>query len=315
MNLELFILGTGGMMPLPNRFLTSMLLRREGDLFLFDCGEGTQVSLRKLNLRWKKINTIFISHTHADHVTGLPGILMLSSQVDRDEPLYIIGPPKIKEYVEENRRVLDMYINYDIVIREVESPGIVYQGEGFHVEAFWLRHTKPCLGYTLVEDDRPGVFDPEEAARLQIPKGPRWAQLQKGETVVTDTGVPVEPDAVMGPKRPGRKVGYVTDTMYFEGLSSKLKGCDFLVCESMFKHELEESAREKKHLTSRQAATIAKDAGGIGTLGLIHYSPRYTEYELRQLLKEARELFPSTILTRDRQSFDIPYQEEPKGHD
>jgi ribonuclease Z len=103
--------------------------------------------------------------------------------------------------------------------------------------------------------------------------------------------------------------------MYFEGLASKLKGCDFLVCESMFKHELEESAREKKHLTSRQAATIAKDAGGIGTLGLIHYSPRYTEYELRQLLKEARELFPGTILTRDRQSFDIPYQEAPKGDD
>src|SRR6056297_3975013 len=130
MNLELFILGTGGMMPLPNRFLTSMLLRREGDLFLFDCGEGTQVSLRKLNLRWKKINTIFISHTHADHITGLPGILMLSSQVERSEPLYIIGPPRIREYVETSRRVLDMYINYDIVIDEITEAGTVYEGDG-----------------------------------------------------------------------------------------------------------------------------------------------------------------------------------------
>ena len=108
MNLEVFVLGTGGMMPLPYRFLTSVLLRREGDLMLFDCGEGTQVALRKLNLKWKKISSIFISHTHADHVTGLPGILMLSSQVARTEPLYIYGPPKIKEYVESSRRVLDM---------------------------------------------------------------------------------------------------------------------------------------------------------------------------------------------------------------
>ena len=125
MNLEAFILGCGGMMPLPYRHLTSVLLRREGDLFLFDAGEGTQVSLRRLNLRWKKINTIFISHTHADHVTGLPGILMLSAQVDRDEPLYIIGPPKIKEYVETSRQVLDMYINYEIIIQEITEPGIV----------------------------------------------------------------------------------------------------------------------------------------------------------------------------------------------
>lgn len=297
-------------MPLPNRFLTSMLLRREGDLFLFDCGEGTQVSLRKLNLRWKKINTIFISHTHADHVTGLPGILMLSSQVDRDEPLYIVGPPKIKEYVEENRRVLDMYINYDIVIREVETPGIVYQGEGFHVEAFWLRHTKPCLGYTLIEDERPGVFKPQEAECLQVPKGPKWAQLQRGQAVHSETGEEIKPDAVMGPNRPGRKVGYVTDTVYFDGIAPHVAGSDFLVCEGMFRHELEESAREKKHLTAYQAATIARDAGGVGTLGLIHYSPRYTEYELKQLLKEAREVFPDTILTKDRLAVDIPYRGE-----
>ena len=110
MNLELFVLGTGGMMPLPHRFLTSALLRREGDLFLFDCGEGTQVSLKKLNLRWKKINAICISHTHADHITGLPGMLMLSSQVDRTEPLYLIGPPRLKEYYEVNRRALEMFI-------------------------------------------------------------------------------------------------------------------------------------------------------------------------------------------------------------
>jgi len=309
MNMELFILGTGGMMPLPARHLTSVLLRREGDLFLFDCGEGTQVSLRKLNLRWKKINTIFISHTHADHVTGLPGILMLSSQVDRDEPLYIIGPPKIREYVEENRRVLDMYINYDIIIKEVSDPGTVYEGNGFKVNAFWLRHTKPCLGYTLIEDDRPGVFYPEKAEELSVPKGPLWARLQGGEPVHLEDGSVIQPEDVMGSKRSGRKFGFITDTGYFPEIARNVSGSDLLICEGMFTHDLKESAKEKKHLTARQAAEIARDAGGIDQLGLIHYSPRYTEYDLKQLLKEAREVFPGTFLSRDRQSIDIPYKD------
>ena len=149
MNLEAFVLGCGGMMPLPYRHLTSVLLRRDGDLFLFDGGEGTQVSLRRLNLKWKKINAIFVSHTHADHVTGLPGIMMLSSQVDRNEPLYIYGPPKIAEYIETSRKVLDMYINYPVIVKEITEPGIVHRGEDFHIRAFPLSHTKPCVGYTL----------------------------------------------------------------------------------------------------------------------------------------------------------------------
>ena len=309
MNLELFILGTGGMMPLPGRFLTSALLRREGDLFLFDCGEGTQVSLRMLNLRWKKINAVFISHTHADHVTGLPGILMLSSQVDREEPLYIIGPPKIREYVEENRRVLDMYINYEIIVREIQEPGVVFEGEGYQIEAFRLQHTKPCFGYNVVEDERPGVFDPEKATELGVPKGPLWARLQSGETVHAKDGSEVASHQVMGPNRPGRKFSFVTDTSFFPEISDKIAGADFLICEGMFQDELEESAAEKKHLTAAQAARIAADAGGVRRMGLIHYSPRYTEYELKKLLKEARAIFPETILTRDRQIHSIQYRE------
>ncbi|HDQ14616.1 MAG TPA: ribonuclease Z [Sediminispirochaeta sp.] len=309
MNMELFILGTGGMMPLPNRFLTSVLLRREGDLFLFDCGEGTQVSLRKLNLRWKKINVIFISHTHADHVTGLPGILMLSSQVDREEPLYIFGPPKIKEYVEESRRVLDMYINYEIIVNEIHEAGTIFQGDGFRVEAFWLQHTKPCLGYSLIEDSRPGVFHPEKAVALGVPKGPLWAQLQRGDFVELEDGRRVSSSDVMGPPRPGRKFSFITDTSYFPEIAQSVTDSDFLVCEGMFRAELEESAREKKHLTSVQAARIARDAGGVKRMGLIHYSPRYTKGELKQLLKEARAIFPDTVLTQDGQCIELTYRE------
>ncbi|MDR2101234.1 MAG: ribonuclease Z [Treponema sp.] len=306
MNLEAFILGCGGMMPLPNRHLTSVLLRREGELFLFDGGEGTQVSLRSLNLRWKKISVIFVSHTHADHVTGIPGLLMLSSQVDRDDPLYIIGPPRIAEYIETNRRVLDMYINYEIVVREFAEPGIVFEGEGFRVRAFPLRHTKPCFGYVFEEAERPGEFHPEKAEALGVPRGPLWSKLQAGETVLSSRGDEVKPDQVLGKKRSGRKFSFVTDTLAFPEIAREVAGSDFFVCEGMFERELEESAREKKHMTAEQAARIAL-AGGVKKLALIHYSPRYTEYNLKQLLKEAEAIFPQTVLSRDRMIFPIEY--------
>jgi ribonuclease Z len=306
MNLEAFILGCGGMMPLPNRFLTSVLLRREGELFLFDGGEGTQVSLRRLNLRWKKITAIFVSHTHADHVTGIPGLLMLSSQVDRDEPLYIFGPPRLAEYIETSRRVLDMYINYEIVVKEITGPGIVYRGDGFHIRAFTLRHTKPCLGYTLEEEPRPGEFHPEKAAALNVPRGPLWAKLQGGEAVRSADGKEVRPEDVLGPPRLGRKFSFVTDTLAFPEIAGDVAESDLFVCEGMFEKALEESAREKKHMTAVQAARIAL-AARVKKLALIHYSPRYTEFDLKRLLKEAQAVFPAAVLSRDRAVFPIEY--------
>ena len=306
MNLEAFVLGCGGMMPLPNRHLTSVLLRREGDLFLFDCGEGTQVSLRRLNLRWKKISVIFISHTHADHVTGIPGLLMLSSQVDRDDPLYIIGPPRIAEYIETSRRVLDMYINYEIIVKEVTEPGVVYKDEGFHVRAFPLRHTKPCYGYTLEEEKRPGEFHPEKAEALGVKRGPLWAALQSGQTVKAEDGTEVRPEQVLGNARTGRKFSFVTDSLAFPEIADDVMLSDLLVCEGMFERALEESAREKRHMTAEQAAYIAR-AAYVKKLALIHYSPRYTEYELKQVIREAEAVFPATVLSRDRMVFPIEY--------
>lgn len=311
MSMEAFILGTGGMMPLPNRHLTSVLLRREGSLFLFDAGEGTQVSLRKLNLKWKKINCIFVSHMHADHITGIPGILMLSAQVDRDEPLYIIGPPKIKEYVESSRRILDMYINYEIIVKEINpaESEVVWEEDDFTVRSVPMVHSKPCVGYVLEEKERPGVFAPEKARELNVPVGPLWAQLQSGNTVQNTDGNDVLPEQVMGPKRRGRKFSFVTDTKYHKGIHPYVGDSDLFICEGMFAHELLDSAREKKHLTAVQAATIAKDAGGIKKMGLIHYSPRYIERDLKLMLKEAKKVFPDTFLTRDCMILDIPHSE------
>ncbi len=294
-------------MPLPGRFLTSMLIRRDGDLFLFDCGEGTQVSLKMLSLKWKKINAIFISHMHADHVTGLPGMLMLSSQVDRTDPLYIFGPDRLKEYVEQTRRILDMYINYEIVVIPVKE-GVVMEDEEFTIEAFRLDHTKLCYGYSLVEKKRKGEFYPGKAIEYGVPKGPMWGILQHGGSVVLENGLTVTPDMVMGRERAGRKISYVTDTLYFPEIADYVHDSDVLFCEGMFEDALEESAREKKHMTARQAAMIARD-GGCSRLMLQHYSPRYSKDELKVLEREAKEIFPATILTKDRMSFEIPLKE------
>ena len=307
MSFEVFSLGTSGMMPLPGRFLTSALVRREGELFLFDCGEGTQVSLKMLNLRWKQISSIFISHMHADHVTGLPGLLMLSSQVDRTEPLTIYGPARLADYIESSRKILDMYINYEIRCIPVE-PGIIAECDEYHINCFPLKHTKQCFGYSIVEKERPGAFSVERALELRVPKGPLWGKLQRGEDVMNSEGVVIHPSDVLGEKRSGRKFSFVTDTMYFPEIADYVYGSDILFCEAMFSDDLEADAREKKHMTARQAAMCARD-GEVGMLCLQHYSPRYSDRELKILGEEAKAIFPSTVLTRDRMSFDIPLKD------
>ena len=307
MSFEVFSLGTSGMMPLPGRFLTSALVRREGELFLFDCGEGTQVSLKMLNLRWKQISSIFISHMHADHVTGLAGLLMLSSQVDRTEPLTIYGPARLADYIESSRKILDMYINYEIRCIPVE-PGVIAECDEYHINCFPLKHTKQCFGYSIVEKERPGAFSVERALELRVPKGPLWGKLQRGEDVMNSDGVVIHPSDVLGEKRSGRKFSFVTDTMYFPEIADYVYGSDILFCEAMFSDDLEADAREKKHMTARQAAMCARD-GEVGMLCLQHYSPRYSDRELKILGEEAKAIFPSTVLTRDRMSFDIPLKD------
>ena len=301
MSLEVFVLGTSGMQPLPGRFLTSAMVRRNGELFLFDCGEGTQVSLKMLNLHWKRINRIFISHMHADHVTGLPGLLMLSSQVDRTEPLYIYGPEKLRDYIDANRRLLDMYINYEIKFVQTE-PGIILETEEYSIEAVPLLHTKPCMGFVMKEKDRPGEFNVEKANELGIPCGPMWGMLQKGMDIKLDDGTIVHPDQVLGQPRKGVKFSYITDTVYMGHIASHVSESDLLLCEGMFSRDLSQDAFEKKHMTSTQAAMIARDSHSK-QLGLIHYSPRYTDKELQLLKQEACEVFENTVLCKDRISF------------
>ncbi|MBQ9623758.1 MAG: ribonuclease Z, partial [Treponema sp.] len=176
----------------------------------------------------------------------------------------------------------------------------------FYIRAFPLSHTKTCVGYTLEELDRPGEFNPEKAESLGIPRGPLWGKLQRGEEVTSADGKIVKPSDVMGEKRSGRKFSFVTDTQYLPSIAREVQGSDLLICEGMFADDCEDQAKEKKHMTARQAATIARDSAS-SRMAMIHYSPRYTDRELDVLLKQAQEVYPKAELTKDRMIFDIPY--------
>jgi ribonuclease Z len=200
-----------------------------------------------------------------------------------------------------------MYINYEIIVRTVE-PGIVYETEDLEVEAFALDHTKPCFGYTMREKPRPGLFHPDKAIALGIPKGPLWSRLQSGEQVVLDDGTVIMSAQIMGAPRPGRTFSYVTDTLYTPSIAEHVSGADLLLCEGMFDESLAQSAWEKKHMTAKQAATIARDAK-VASMGLFHYSPRYTDWDLKLLVQEAKEIYPGSFLARDRMAFDLPLKD------
>ena len=193
-----------------------------------------------------------------------------------------------------------------IIIKEITAPCVVHEGKDFYIRAFPLSHTKTCVGYTLEELDRPGEFNPEKAESLGIPRGPLWGKLQRGEEVTSGEGKIVKPSDVMGEKRSGRKFSFVTDTQYLPSIAREVQGSDLLICEGMFADDCEDQAKEKKHMTARQAATIARDANA-SRMAMIHYSPRYTDRDLDLLLKQAKEVYPKAELTKDRMIFDIPY--------
>jgi ribonuclease Z len=206
------------------------------------------------------------------------------------------------------RRTLDMYINYEIVIREIEGGMQIVRAEEYSICSHSLVHTKPCLAYSIVEKVRPGIFFPDKATALGVPRGPLWSRLQGGEEVNLPDGSVVKPSQVMGDERKGRKFCFATDTVAAPGLVEFARGSDLFICEGMFAEDLAETAAEKKHLTAAQAARIGRESG-VKRLGLIHYSPRYSERELKTLLGEAREIFPESFLTRDLQHIELPFED------
>ena len=305
--LEIFVIGCGGTQPLPFRHLSSIMVRHKGQCFLFDCGEGTQVSLKRQGLRWKNISHMFVSHIHADHVTGIPGLMMLSSQVQREEPLHIVAPKKVCEFISSICNNLNIYINYPLHLQHIEFNSdlqCLYKNEEVQISCFPLIHTQPNVGFLIEEKQRPGIFSPEAATKLAVPCGPLWHALQHGQTVENIYSTEIKPEQVLGLPRRGTRMAFVSDTLYHEKIAEYVQGVDLLICEGMFTRDLKDNAHDKKHMTAEEAAWVAKTAG-VQQLALTHFSPRYSNRDLKILLKEAKEIFPQTILCRDALSLKL----------
>jgi len=301
------VLGAGGMMPMPARLTTSMLLRTDGRMVMFDAGEGIQLALKKGGLGIRTLEIVAISHLHADHVLGLPGVLMFRSQCDDPSPLTIVGPPGIRRFIEHTLEDLRYHVSF--ALRFVEwAPGadsLALDWNGDHL--YWepLVHSTTCLGYRFQESDRPGKFDLERAVALGIPRGPLYGRLQSGETVTLQDGRVVRPADVLGPGRRGRSVVFATDTMPCGGMERLCAGADIAFLEGMFTLDHADEAKKKKHSTAAASAEIAARSG-VKQLVLVHISPRYTFDDEKILAREAAVHFPEVRIGRGLDTWEVP---------
>jgi ribonuclease Z len=296
-DLSVFFAGTAGSIPTARRGLPSFLVRRGGDRILFDCGEGTQRQL-VTSAGLMDLTEVFITHFHADHWLGLPGMLKTFDLRGRERPLAVHGPPGIRELVVLALRMAGR-VRFELDLVELE-PGDVLERAGYRIAPVEVRHRGPALGYVLFEEDRPGVFDPERAMELGLTPGPEFGQVQRGGTIRG-----VSPDQVMGESRQGRKLVISGDTMPCESLRIAAHRADLLIHEATFAREETDRAAETGHSTAEQAAALARDAE-VGLLALTHFS---TRYPVRVLRGEARAIFPATVLPRDFDEIDIPFPE------
>jgi len=300
--MKVITLGTSGAVPTLKRSLPAAALQRGGEIFLFDCGEGTQMQLMKAKLSIYKVEKIFISHLHGDHVVGLPGLLMSLGQTPREKPLFIYGPRGIKDYVLANKKHLNFHCEYELLLREVKE-GIISEEDEYRFEAVALDHNHLSLGYALIEKERPGKFSVEKAKSLGLEEGPLFGKLQRGEDIKLENGKVIHPRDVLGKPRRGRKIIYATDTRPCPGVAKLSQGADVLIHDGMFSQQEEKEAQERGHSTVTQVARMAKDAG-VNRLILTHISSRYPDDNL--LLKEARTIFPSAIIGRDLMEIEVP---------
>jgi ribonuclease Z len=296
-DLSVFFAGTGGSIPTARRGLPALLVRRGGDRILFDCGEGTQRQLVS-SVGLTDLDEIFITHFHADHWLGLPGLLKTFDLRARDRPLAILGPPGLKELVILGLRAAGR-VRYELELVELE-PGDLLDRDGYTIAPVPASHRGAAFAYVLYEHERPGAFDPETATRLGLVPGPEFGRVQRGETIRG-----VTPDQVMGPPRPGRKLVISGDTKPTSALRVAAHGADLLIHEATFAEEEVERADQTGHSTAAQAAAVASDAE-VGMLALVHVSTRYPPSVLRD---EARAIFSETVLPRDFDTIEIPFSE------
>jgi len=290
-------------MPTAQRAPSAMLLRRGGERLLFDCAEGTQRQLLRSNVGLIELREIFLTHYHADHYLGLPGMLKTFALRGREAPMTIYGPRGLGDLFASLRRIFGK-LTYRYELRELEPGEKLERGE-YQLTTFPVDHGVSALGYALVESPRPGRFDADAADALQIPEGPERGALQRGESVTLPDGRVITPDSVLGPPRPGRKVVISADTAYARSVVEAARGADLLVHEATFAEEERERAHETLHSTALEAAQVARDAE-VGLLALTHLSNRYFGGEIE---REAQTAFPDTVVPRDLDIIVVPFQE------
>lgn len=305
--IDVCLLGTGGMMPLPNRFLTSLYVRYNGKCILIDCGEATQIAMKKKGLSAKPIDVICFTHYHADHISGLPGMLLTMGNAERTEPLLMVGPKGLERVV-NSLRVIAPELPFEILYKELTDDEMSFDIEGmpfFKVTAFKVNHNITCYGYTM-SLKRQGKFDVEAATAAGIDRR-FWNSLQKGETVTAEDGRILTPDMVLGAERKGIKLTYCTDTRPTDSIVRNAADSDLFICEGMYgEKDKQQKARENKHMTFYEAARLARDAH-VKEMWLTHYSPSLVNP--KEFMPETKSIFANTIAAKDGRNIELRFED------
>lgn len=301
--LDVCLLGTGGMMPLPYRWLTSLMLRYNGSSILIDCGEGTQIAIKEKGWSFKPIDVICFTHYHGDHISGLPGLLLTMGNAERHEPLTLIGPKGLERVVNA-LRVIAPELPFELKFLEIQGAAQTFEMEGYRIRAYKVNHNVLCYGYT-VEIDRAGKFDAERARAAGIPLK-CWSLLQKGQTV-RENGETYTPEMVLGAPRKGIKLAYCTDTRPTQSIVDYAEKSDLFICEGMYgEPDKEQKAREYKHMTFKEAAKLAR-AAEVREMWLTHYSPSLVRPE--EFIEDARKIFPAAFPGKDGKTAELIFED------
>jgi len=298
--MKIVLLGTSSAVPTLTRGLSSTALIRDGDVFLFDCGEGTQLQIMRSSVKRSRIHSIFIGHLHGDHLYGIAGLISTLQLDGREEPLNVFGPQGLRNFLNAAFRTSDAQFKFGLNIQEFPRGfrGRVLDQEDYYVEALPLDHSIFCLGWRFQEKDKPGVFNLERAVELGIPRGPLYGKLQRGESITLDDGRVITSDEVMGPQRRGKSVAYCLDTQFTERSIELAHECTALVHETTFGSEEIDMARDRKHSTMDDAARVAKEAR-VENLIATHFSSRYDARQVARIADDARSVFEPIIVGRD----------------
>jgi len=299
-------LGTSSAVPTLYRGLSATAVIRDGDVFLFDCGEGTQVQLMRSSIRRSRIHSIFIGHLHGDHLYGINGLMSTLHLDNREAPMNVFGPQGLLAFLQASFRTKNMNFSYPVNVTEFPRgfEGRVLDAEDYYVDALPLDHSIFCLGWRFQEKDRPGIFNLERADELGIPRGPLVGKLQSGKVITLADGRTIEPGDVLGPTRPGKSVAYCLDTQFSKRSIRLAENCTALIHETTFGPDGIDLARERKHSTMEDAARVATEAGA-GQLIATHFSSRYDHHAVKKIADEARPVFENITVARDLHEIEI----------